>query len=119
MAKLIETIKDRCHACYACVRNCPVKAVRVKDGQAEVIDERCIHCGNCVRVCSQEAKRTGDDLQIVNKMLDSGKRVVVGLAPSFPSYDSELRLVDWINNLHSLGFKKVYEVALGGTVGSK
>ena len=39
--------------CYTCVRECPAKAIRIVDGQAEIIGERCINCGNCVKVCSQ------------------------------------------------------------------
>ncbi|MFP4660756.1 MAG: sigma 54-interacting transcriptional regulator [Halanaerobiales bacterium] len=113
MTKLIETIKDRCHECYACVRNCPVKAVRVKDRQAEVIDERCIHCGNCVRVCSQGAKKAGNELKRVEEMLMGNKKVIAGLAPSFPSYNPDLNLEDWKNTLYSLGFDMVYEVAWG------
>ena len=113
MAKLIETIKDRCHECYACVRNCPVKAVRVKDRQAEVIDERCIHCGNCVRVCSQGAKRAGNEVEKVKEMLRGNKKIIAGLAPTFPSYNSNLSLKNWKNYLYSLGFDRVYEVAWG------
>ncbi|MFW6238957.1 MAG: 4Fe-4S dicluster domain-containing protein, partial [Halanaerobiales bacterium] len=51
--ELIKTIEDRCHECYACIRNCPAKAVRVRGGQAEVMEERCINCANCVNICSQ------------------------------------------------------------------
>ena len=113
MTKLIETIKDRCHECYACVRNCPVKAVRVKDRQAEVIDERCIHCGNCVRVCSQGAKKAGNELERVEEMLQTNQKVIAGLAPTFPAYNPDLSLKDWKNILYSLGFDRVYEVAWG------
>lgn len=111
--KLIETIKDRCHECYACVRNCPAKAVKVKDGQAEVITDRCIHCGNCVRVCSQGAKKVKDNLSTVRELLDQSPGVIAGLAPSFPSYNPELSLKDWVGLLQAVGFKKVYEVAWG------
>lgn len=114
--KLIETIKDRCHECYACVRNCPAKAVRVKDGQAEVISERCIHCGNCVRVCAQGAKRVKDYLEETKEILNSGQRAVAGLAPSFPSFDSQLNLEAWLSYLKYLGFDKVYEVAWGAQI---
>ena len=53
---LIHTVEERCRMCYTCVRECPAKAIRISDGQAEIIGERCINCGNCVRVCSQNAK---------------------------------------------------------------
>ncbi|MFW6035079.1 MAG: sigma 54-interacting transcriptional regulator [Halothermotrichaceae bacterium] len=112
-ANLIETIQDRCHECYACVRNCPAKALRVSEGQAEVIGERCIHCGNCVRVCSQGAKKVRDSLSAVKDLLDSETKVVAGVAPSFPSYDSDMSLKLWMNYLYSIGFDRVYEVAWG------
>ena len=54
--QLVFTEKDKCRVCYTCVRECPVKAIKITDGQAEVIHERCIACGNCVKVCSQGAK---------------------------------------------------------------
>ncbi|MFP4663916.1 MAG: 4Fe-4S binding protein, partial [Bacteroidales bacterium] len=46
---LVYTIKDRCKMCYTCVRECPAKAIRIINGQAEVIQDRCIGCGNCIR----------------------------------------------------------------------
>ncbi len=39
---LVHTVKDLCRVCYTCVRECPVKAIRIVDGQAEVVPERCI-----------------------------------------------------------------------------
>ncbi|ACL69056.1 sigma 54-interacting transcriptional regulator [Halothermothrix orenii] len=113
MVGLIETIKDRCHECYACVRNCPVKAVRVKNRQAEVISDRCIHCGNCVLVCSQGAKKVRDFKEIAKQFLQDNDKIVAGLAPSFPSYGNQLSLDDWVSYLKSLGFNRVYEVAWG------
>ena len=116
MNSLIETIKDRCHECYACVRNCPVKALRVKNGQTEVIDDRCIHCGDCVRVCSQGAKKVRDYQSDVIDMIKSGQQVVVGLAPSFPSFNPDFSLEYWLNYLYALGFARVYEVAWGAQI---
>ena len=40
--QLVFTIKDRCRVCYTCVRECPVKAIRIMNGQAEVMNDRCI-----------------------------------------------------------------------------
>ena len=57
LTQLVTTISEKCRVCYTCVRECPAKAIRIADGQAEVMPERCIACGNCVRVCSQKAKQ--------------------------------------------------------------
>ncbi len=38
----ITTVKERCRMCYTCVRECPVKAIRITDGQAQV-DRRSLH----------------------------------------------------------------------------
>ncbi len=109
----IETLKDRCHECYACVRNCPVKAIKVSSGQAEVVEERCIFCGKCVEVCSQGAKRIISEEKQVEKWLNNGEDVSVGLAPSFPAYKKEWIYNDWENYLYNFGFKEIYEVSLG------
>ena len=49
--QLVTTIKEKCRVCYTCVRECPAKAIKIVNGQAEIIQERCIGCGNCVKVC--------------------------------------------------------------------
>ena len=30
--------KANCKNCYKCIRNCPIKAIELKDGQAQVIE---------------------------------------------------------------------------------
>ena len=111
--ELVKTIKDQCHECYACVRNCPAKAVRVRNGQARVITERCINCANCVDICSQGAKEVRDYKKKTKSLLNSDRKIIAGIAPSFPAYDPELQIEDWINYLEELGFDGVYEVAWG------
>ncbi len=46
--------KDTCIGCSACVSVCPVGAISMVDGKAEVNDE-CIDCGACVSTCPVEA----------------------------------------------------------------
>ncbi|MBN2289678.1 MAG: histidine kinase [Candidatus Glassbacteria bacterium] len=110
---LVTTIRERCRVCYTCVRECPAKAIRIVEGQAEVIGARCIGCGNCVRVCSQHAKQVLSSVDRVFRLLESENKVAACLAPSFPAeFDgTDYRRV--VGMLHSLGFDYVYEVGFG------
>ncbi len=112
--KLVYTIKDRCRVCYTCVRECPVKAIRIINGQAEVISERCIACGNCTRVCSQGAKAFLNTTDKVFELLQDTKPVYAMLAPSFIAEFEDIK--DYrklIGMIKELGFRKVFEVAFG------
>jgi iron only hydrogenase large subunit-like protein/nitrogen-specific signal transduction histidine kinase len=113
--KLVFTVKDKCRVCYTCVRECPVKAIKIINGQAEVLSERCIGCGNCVSVCSQQAK-VFLDLQgeLEQLMVDKDTKVVALIAPSFPAEFSDFtdhRVL--IGMIRRLGFHKVLDVAFG------
>ncbi|MGI6609884.1 MAG: [Fe-Fe] hydrogenase large subunit C-terminal domain-containing protein [Limnochordia bacterium] len=70
-----------CHDCYACVRACPVKAIRVNVGHAEVVEELCILDGACVAACPQGAKQVEQHGERVEAYLAQG-RVAFSLAPS-------------------------------------
>lgn len=112
--QLVYTVKDKCRVCYTCVRECPVKAIKIMNGQAEVINERCIGCGNCTRVCSQGAKVFLKTINEVYDTLCNNKNVVACLAPSFPAEFTDISnfrvLAGMIKNL---GFPYVVEVAFG------
>jgi ferredoxin len=86
MFAAIETIKQNCRRCYTCVRSCPVKAIRIVDGQASVVPERCIACGRCTRVCTQNAKTCVSGVENTLSLLD-GDAPVAGLVS--PSYLAE------------------------------
>ena len=114
MTGIVTTIGERCKRCYTCVRHCPVKAIMVQDGRAQVIPERCVACGNCIRVCSQKAKRVdSDDLDAAKGMIAAGERVVACLAPSFPASFPDVRPRQVAEAARRLGFAQVMEVAAG------
>lgn len=46
--------KSKCAGCGICVTVCPVDAITLVDGKAEISDA-CIACGACVSVCPNEA----------------------------------------------------------------
>ncbi|MBP7935093.1 MAG: 4Fe-4S binding protein [Phycisphaerae bacterium] len=110
---LVTTIREHCRVCYTCVRECPAKAIRISEGQAEVLHERCIGCGNCVRVCSQNAKQVQTSIPAVDVLLASGAKVAACLAPSFPAEFDDIEYRRLVGMLRSLGFQLVVETAFG------
>lgn len=117
---LVYTVKDRCRVCYTCVRECPVKAIKIVNGQAEVMPERCIACGNCVNICSQGAKTFNNQVNEVETLLKSDEYVVAAVAPSFPAEFTEIEDYGlFVGMLRELGFRKVVEVAFGADLVAK
>jgi iron only hydrogenase large subunit-like protein len=58
LEKRIHTVafdKEKCIGCVDCVKACPTRAIRVRDGLATAMWELCIDCGECVRVCRYDA----------------------------------------------------------------
>ena len=108
----IKTVKERCRKCYSCVRNCPVKAIKVKQDWAEVIHSRCIGCGKCIRVCSQQAKVIADCIEETQRLLKQGPVVAV-LGCSFPAFFNDVRPGQLVTGLKRLGFCEVHEGASG------
>jgi iron only hydrogenase large subunit-like protein len=109
----IYTEKRECQDCYKCVRNCPVKAIKVEGGYASVMPELCIICGHCVEVCPNGAKKVRDDLALTRQLLKNGKKVYVSLAPSFASEFPDVKPGQMVQALKKLGFAGVSETALG------
>ena len=46
-ALIFRSVPKTAVNCYKCVRNCPVKAIRVHDHQARIIESQCIYCEKC------------------------------------------------------------------------
>ena len=113
-SELVFTVKDRCRVCYTCVRECPVKAIKIINGQAEVIASRCIGCGNCTRVCSQKAKIFLETTEEAREVLAGSAVKVACIAPSFPAEFDDIddyRIL--VGMIRKLGFDHVVEVAFG------
>lgn len=109
----IYSEETRCRDCYKCIRECPVKAIRVIDGEAEVMPERCILCGHCVAACPVGAKRVRDDLRRALHLLNRKSKVILSLAPSFTGEFSNIPYKKLVAGIKKLGFYGVSETALG------
>jgi DNA-binding NtrC family response regulator/iron only hydrogenase large subunit-like protein len=111
----IVTYKERCRRCYSCVRSCPVKAIKVDQGFAQIIYDRCIGCGNCLS-CPQNAKVVVDKMARTQELLSSGAPVVAVLGCSYPAFFHTITPGQLVASLKSLGFLEVHEGAYGATM---
>lgn len=109
---VINFSKANCKNCYSCVRACPVKAVRVKNEQAEILEERCITCGKCLKTCPKNAKEIESELELVKRFLKDKTRIAVSLAPSFIAAFGESGN-SVCAALKKLGFQYVEETVVG------
>jgi iron only hydrogenase large subunit-like protein len=109
----IKTRKHECQDCNKCIRECPVKAIRVQDNCAQVVPELCILCGNCTLACPSNAKQVCDDLPSAKALINCKRAVIASLAPSFIAQYPGVRPGQLIRALKKLGFFAVSEMALG------
>ena len=52
---MLQIRKDLCLGCGLCVENCPLQAISLLWGHAEIDQSRCNQCRLCVEVCPQGA----------------------------------------------------------------
>lgn len=114
--QIINIDLSRCTKSYACIRECPVKAISVvSDGDwPEVNHDRCIGCGSCIYVCGSSAILPNSAVDDTISLLRSGATVVAIVDPTisgeFPDITDYRKFVEMIR---SLGFSYVNEVSFG------
>ncbi len=111
--------KANCRNCYKCIRHCPVQAIRFSGEQAHIVTNECILCGECFVVCPQDAKEIVSGVEVVKALIQTGKRVVVSLAPSFIANYPNVGIEGMRKALKQLGFAEVEETAIGATIVKK
>lgn len=107
------TIKNDCQDCYKCVRECPVKAIKIEDNSAQIVPELCVACGKCYKVCPVRAKQDRDDVIRAKNLLESGEKVYISLAPSWIAEFDNVTKEQLLTAIKALGFAGVSETALG------
>ena len=116
---IVYTDREKCQSCHACVRSCPAKAIKIRDGLADVIKERCIDCGNCIRVCVTKAKRAESDVEMVWQLLAQHSDVVAVISSSFPAALLGCQPGQLVTSVRKLGFSNVMEAAFGAELISR
>lgn len=110
---IIFTNAAKCQDCYRCVRACPVKAIKMENGQASVDPNRCILCGICIKECPQGAKSYRKDIYSVQQMINNKEIIAISLAPSFASAFPTDIIYKIPGILKHIGFSYVAETAVG------
>ncbi|NQT72838.1 MAG: 4Fe-4S binding protein [Chloroflexi bacterium] len=115
----VYTDREKCRGGYACIRSCPVKAIRVREGLAEVVEERCIDCGACFQVCESHAQQFDGDTNVVWKLLEQYPSVIAVLSSSFAAGFPEVRPGQLVTAIKDMGFDEVFEDSFGNDLVSQ
>ena len=107
--QVIYTEKNNCQDCYKCVKQCPVKCIKIEDNSASVINKLCLYCGRCILSCPVKAKKYRKEIQKVQWMVDSGERVIASVAPSYLADFGNITPQQFMLALEKLGFHAVSE----------
>ncbi len=112
MEPLINLDPGKCIRCYACVRSCPVKAIRLHTagGYPEVNNDRCIGCGECVLVCHPASIQYRSSIDDAKALFASGEKIVAILSPSISSeFDDVSDHRKFVTMIKALGVSYVNE----------
>ncbi len=115
-SELVFTKPAKCKDCYRCLKSCPVKAIKIKDGQAYIIEERCIHCNICIMNCAQDAISFMTNKSQVYQLLNSGRKVVISVAPSYSAICASWERERFPSALRRMGFSFVAETAVAANI---
>lgn len=110
----VQLDADLCVGCTTCIKFCPTKAIRVRNGKAKIFEDRCIDCGECIRRCPKGAKKAISDPLFI---LDGYDLKVALPAPSlYAQFGTIYSQSDIFDALHRIGFDEVFDVAWGAIV---
>ncbi|MCH3923644.1 MAG: 4Fe-4S binding protein [Bacteroidales bacterium] len=115
MEKIIELNPNKCTACYACIKTCPVKAIYLsKDSLTPQINEkRCIGCGSCIMACSYDAITPISNIEKVEEILSSNKTAAICDPSIAGEFDDITDYRKFVMMIRKLGFSYVNEVSFG------
>ncbi len=116
LEQLFKINEEQCIKCYACVRICPVKAIRV-DVNTEfpsILGERCIGCGSCFRACSPVAIVYRSSIEETKEILHSEFKTAAICDPSISGEFNDITdYRKFVEMIRQLGFDYVSEVSFG------
>ena len=115
----LYTEKNNCQDCYKCIKECPVKSIKIENTSASIRYEYCTYCGHCLTICPANAKKLRDDTQEIITALQNKEQLIISLAPSYISEFPNVNEDSFIAAAKEMGFYGVSETALGAKKVSK
>ncbi len=97
----------KCDGEMACLKACPVEAIRVRNGKAMMISGKCIDCGVCVQACKSKAI-----IPLTNSFTDFSKFAYTVAIPSLALYSQFERHIPpkvILSALKKIGFDEVVD----------
>ena len=113
---ILQFKKVSCKNCYKCVRNCPVKAIRVHDHQARIIESQCIYCEKCILVCPQDAKEEQNMIPAIRSAMENKAQVIASLHPAYLARFGVTGINKIKEAMKKLGFADVADAAEGASL---
>ncbi|MBQ6557972.1 MAG: 4Fe-4S binding protein, partial [Clostridia bacterium] len=128
--------KEKCIKCGKCKAICPYDAIAKKmrpcasacginaigtdeSGRAKIDNDKCVSCGMCMVSCPFGAIADKSQIYQLIRAIKRGDEVVAEVAPAIVGqFGENVRLWKLKAALLDLGFKEVYEVALGADIGA-
>ena len=113
---ILQFKKVSCKNCYKCVRNCPVKAIRVHDHQARIIESQCIYCEKCILVCPQDAKEEQNMIPAICNAMENKTQVIASLHPAYLARFGVTGINGIREAMKKLGFADAADTAEGASL---
>ncbi len=107
------------HHVRPCATACGVKAISTDEyGRAHIDNEKCVACGQCMSACPFGAIADKSQIYQLIQAIKQGDEVVAAVAPAIiGQFGPKVTAGKLKSALLALGFKDIYEVAVGADVG--
>lgn len=105
----IHITSDKCIGCVHCMVACPTRAIRVRDGKAQITDQLCIDCGECLRACPYDAVHSHTTSFAA---LDAfSYKVAIPSTVIYGQFGGATMPAEILSALRRVGFDEVYDLS--------
>jgi len=104
--RYVQINASLCNGCVLCMKACPTKAIRIRDGKAR-IEGVCIDCCECVRVCPRNAIKA-----IFSESIDFPDKENIIVSPStvlYSQFGEDVLPNDVLLGLKRMGFGYIHD----------